>query len=237
MGNGAMAALIHDFNADNFDHSDLDFIGGGSISSGSGERNPVGSVGGVSGASGKNWGQSGKTRCARTGTALPASASRARACRTTTSIVDLDPTYRDRFGFPLLRMTFDWHENDYNLIRYLSPKMREILEKMGATNIQHAGGAVPVLDWPVPEHHTAPAARSWAPIRATPSINKYGQVWDTPNVFVIGASLFPQNPGMNPTGTVAALAYLACGRDRQQVRQRSRQHHRGFLRYNIMGSM
>lgn len=37
--------------------------------------------------------------------------------------------------------------------------------------------------------------------------NKYGQVWDTPNVFVTGAALFPQNPGMNPTGTVLALAY------------------------------
>jgi gluconate 2-dehydrogenase alpha chain len=39
--------------------------------------------------------------------------------------------------------------------------------------------------------------------------NKYGQVWDTPNVFVTGAALFPQNPGYNPTGTVIALAYFA----------------------------
>ena len=28
--------------------------------------------------------------------------------------------------------------------------------------------------------------------------NTYGQVWDTPNVFVTGAALFPQNPGANP---------------------------------------
>jgi len=38
-------------------------------------------------------------------------------------------------------------------------------------------------------------------------VNRYSQVWDTPNVFVTGASNFPQNPGMNPTGTVCALAY------------------------------
>lgn len=37
--------------------------------------------------------------------------------------------------------------------------------------------------------------------------NKYGQVWDTPNVFVTGATLYPQNPGMNPTGPLCALAY------------------------------
>ena len=41
----------------------------------------------------------------------------------------------DSNGLPLLRMTFDWHENDYNLIRWVSPKMREILEKMGARNL------------------------------------------------------------------------------------------------------
>jgi gluconate 2-dehydrogenase alpha chain len=39
--------------------------------------------------------------------------------------------------------------------------------------------------------------------------NKYGQVWDTPNVFVTGAALYPQNPGMNPTGPLIALAYFA----------------------------
>ena len=38
--------------------------------------------------------------------------------------------------------------------------------------------------------------------------NKYGQVWDTPNVFVTGAALYPQNAGANPTGTLCALAYL-----------------------------
>ncbi len=39
--------------------------------------------------------------------------------------------------------------------------------------------------------------------------NKYGQVWDTPNVFVTGAALYPQNPGANPTETLLALAYMA----------------------------
>jgi gluconate 2-dehydrogenase alpha chain len=37
--------------------------------------------------------------------------------------------------------------------------------------------------------------------------NSYGQVWDTPNVFVTGAALFPQNAGANPTGTVGAVTY------------------------------
>jgi gluconate 2-dehydrogenase alpha chain len=45
---------------------------------------------------------------------------------------------------------------------------------------------------------------------ATPkdgTINRYLQSWDVPNLFVQGATAFPQNPGYNPTGTVGALAF------------------------------
>lgn len=208
MGNGAMASLIHDFEADNFDHSDLDFIGGGSISSGGGERNPVGSAGGVPTASGKTWGQEWKEALRTNWDSVAGIGIQGESLPYDDQFVDLDPTYRDRFGFPLLRLTFDWHENDYNLIRYLSPKMREILEKMGATNIRTQEELNPYSIAPYQSTHcTGGAIMGTDPGNSV--VNKYGQVWDTPNVFVVGASQFPQNAGMNPTGTVGALAYLA----------------------------
>ena len=40
-------------------------------------------------------------------------------------------------------------------------------------------------------------------------LNKYLQSWDVSNLFVVGASAFPQNGGYNPTGTVGALTYQA----------------------------
>jgi gluconate 2-dehydrogenase alpha chain len=43
----------------------------------------------------------------------------------------------------------------------------------------------------------------------TSAVNRYLQSWDVPNVFVIGASAFPQNGGYNPTGTIGALTYWA----------------------------
>jgi gluconate 2-dehydrogenase alpha chain len=43
----------------------------------------------------------------------------------------------------------------------------------------------------------------------TSVLNRYTQSWDVPNVFVSGASTFPQNAGYNPTGTVGALTYWA----------------------------
>jgi gluconate 2-dehydrogenase alpha chain len=54
-------------------------------------------------------------------------------------------------------------------------------------------------------HLTGGAAMGADP--RTSVVNRYGQVWDVPNVFVTGAALFPQNSGYNPTGTVGATAY------------------------------
>ena len=56
-------------------------------------------------------------------------------------------------------------------------------------------------------HNTGGAIMGVDP--ATSAVNPYLQSWDVPNVFVIGASAFPQNAGYNPTGTVGALAYRA----------------------------
>ena len=40
-------------------------------------------------------------------------------------------------------------------------------------------------------------------------VNRYLQSWDVSNVFVIGASNYPQNASYNPTGTLGALAFWA----------------------------
>jgi gluconate 2-dehydrogenase alpha chain len=41
----------------------------------------------------------------------------------------------------------------------------------------------------------------------TSVVNRYLQAWDAHNLFVQGASVFPQQHGYNPTGTLGALAY------------------------------
>jgi gluconate 2-dehydrogenase alpha chain len=48
------------------------------------------------------------------------------------------------------------------------------------------------------------------------AVNRYLQSWDVPNLFVMGASGFPQNAGYNPTGTLAALAYWSAAAIRGQ---------------------
>lgn len=41
----------------------------------------------------------------------------------------------------------------------------------------------------------------------TSAVNRFLQSWDVHNIFVAGASAFPQNLQFNPTGTVGGLTY------------------------------
>jgi gluconate 2-dehydrogenase alpha chain len=43
----------------------------------------------------------------------------------------------------------------------------------------------------------------------TSVVNRYGQSWDVPNLFVVGSSTFPSMSGFNPTLTIQALAYMS----------------------------
>ena len=38
--------------------------------------------------------------------------------------LSLDPTYQDAHGLPLLRITFDWHDNEYRMAAFCNDKMQ-----------------------------------------------------------------------------------------------------------------
>jgi gluconate 2-dehydrogenase alpha chain len=120
--------------------------------------------------------------------------------------LDLDPNYRDRHGQPLLRITYDFHDNDRALYRYMAQRCAEIMRALGPTRMRVTDELEPYQIFQYQStHNTGGAIMGVDP--GSSVTNKYGQVWDTPNVFVTGAALYPQNPGFNPTGTLLALAY------------------------------
>src|SRR5271166_6059589 len=49
--------------------------------------------------------------------------------------LDLDPTYKDRFGRPLMRLTFDFHENELKMSQFLTDRLAEIVQRMGPRQI------------------------------------------------------------------------------------------------------
>lgn len=123
--------------------------------------------------------------------------------------LDLDPTYRDNFGRPMLRMTFDFTDNELKMSRYLVDKAADIALAMeGASWItkNYRTGSWSSVPYQT-THNTGGTITGDNPTNSV--VNKFLQSWDVPNLFVMGAGAFPQNAGYNPTGTVAALAYMS----------------------------
>jgi gluconate 2-dehydrogenase alpha chain len=205
MAAGAVAVTMDDFCSDNFDHAPHGFVGGGYIQ-----------IQVVSGAPISNrptprgtpaWGGTWKKSVKRyynhaipitiTGSSLPVHGG----------YLSLDPTYKDAWGQPLLRITYDFADNDIKLSTFLTEKGTEIGRAMrGVTIAEGNPRTKPYTSTGYQSTHlTGGAAMGNDP--KTSAVNRFGQCWDVPNVFVTGAALFPQNSCYNPTGTVGALAY------------------------------
>ena len=120
--------------------------------------------------------------------------------------LDLDPTYRDAWGQPLLRMTFEFPENDIRMSAFVTDKMLQIGRAMGGKTVAGAPAKRPYNATIYQTTHNTGGAIMGADPR-TSVVNRYLQCWDVPNVFVIGASAYPQNATYNPTGTLGALTY------------------------------
>jgi gluconate 2-dehydrogenase alpha chain len=209
MGNTATIKIVYDWNADNFDHKDLDFIGGSQLYSEPCEREPVNSVKQLTTKDGKSWGKDWKEQLRGGWDSYAAIVTEGESIAYHDNFLDLDPAYRDAWGRPLLRLTFDWHDNERNLWRFIAAKAKEIMLQMRPSRIVKFA---PELD-PYNIHDYQSTHPTGGCIMGSDPgnsvTNSYGQVWEAPNVVVTGAALFPQNPGANPSGTIGAVTYRA----------------------------
>jgi gluconate 2-dehydrogenase alpha chain len=204
IGAGAHGMLIDDYNGDNFDHSGLGFIGGGFIGVVQTGGRPVEQHKVPEGT--PKWGGAFKKALAANYLTSTSIATHGAVMSHRENYLDLDPTYRDVYGRPLMRMTFDFKDNEHKMSDYLTDRAAELARAMKPREIKvnRRKGSWDVVPYQT-THNTGGAIMGTDP--ATSVVNRYLQVWNVPNVFVMGACVFPQNPGYNPTGTVGALAY------------------------------
>ncbi len=206
IGGGAVGMGIDEFNNDNFDHSGLGFFGGGSVRVTPIGAAPINSRPVPPGT--PRWGSDWKKQTVRSYLSTMSIGCEASSYATRGNYLSLDPTYKDRLGRPLLRITFDFPENDVKMAGYCTAKVGEIARTMGARQIVEQPRHRPWDAAPYQSSHVVGGFVMGSDPK-TSAVNKYLQSWDVPNLFVVGASAFPQNPGYNPTGTVGALAYKA----------------------------
>jgi len=207
MGPSAQKHSIDDFNSDNFDHGGLGFIRGAQISVG-----PVALEGGPIGATTMNpppgiprWGAAYRDFFAKYYARHAAIAAQIEDLPYPHQTIDLDPNVRDQWGLPAPRITYDSRRPNENArVEFMNRKM----EEMG-----HATGAN--LVWRSPETGGAPGGHHMGGTRMGTDpknsvVNRYGQSWDVPNLFLLGSSTFPtMGSGFNPTLTIQALAYMS----------------------------
>ena len=204
MRSGANGTVIADFVSDNFDHGPLGFIGGAYIGEVMTNGRPIGFHPTPPGT--PAWGAEWKRAVVRHYNHTSAVNVHGSSVASPANYLDLDPTYKDAWGLPLLRMTFDFPQNDLKMSEYVTGKALDIAKAMGGR--QAAGGPrkgpYTVTQYQT-THNTGGTVMGNNPAESV--VNRYLQSWDVSNLFVIGASNFPQNASYNPTDTVGALAY------------------------------
>jgi len=196
IGPGSAAMRIDDFNGNNFDHTDLGFIRGGTIGT-SGDGTPVTRVD-VLPPEMRGWGKEFKDFLTRYYTrtmdlnmqpeTLPHEANR----------VDLDPRHRDHWGLPLPRVTFDFHQNEQRLQKFMAGVGEKIMRATGASRVWTEEKGRP--------NRWAGGTRMGADAKNS-VVNENCQTHDIDNLFIVGSSVFPTMAGYPPTATVAALTY------------------------------
>jgi len=206
MGPSAQKHTIDDFNADNFDHSNVGFIRGSQISIGTGnlQGGPI-SLTTVAAPSGvPRWGAAYRDFLATYFARHAAMVAQTENLPYADQTIDLDPNVRDAWGLPAPRLTYDWRRpNELARVEFMMKKMEEIGRAMGATHVWRA----PLGPGAPGAHHEGGTRMGTDP--KTSVVNRYGQSWDIPNLFVIGSSTFPSMSGFNPTLTIQALAYMS----------------------------
>lgn len=206
MGAGAAGQAIADYDADVFDHTGLDFLRGGTLYTVCYGFKPMTNFGVVPPSVKSRWGAEWKKQSVhwydRTGRIQLYGEHLAYAG----NYMDLDPRYKDRFGQPLIRMTLDWRDNERRMVEFMTAKAVEIARAMGAKEVAPFPGLTHYDATRYQGTHVQGGAIMGAtPVRAV--VSPWLQHWEMENLFVLGASAFPQNPSGNPTLTAVALTY------------------------------
>ncbi|MFQ9365523.1 MAG: GMC family oxidoreductase [Bilophila wadsworthia] len=203
-GAGALGMCYDDFNADNFDHSDLKFIHGGVISLTQTGKRPIESNATPPGT--RAWGSEFKKAAAYNFNRSLGIGAQGASIAYKANYLSLDKTYKDAYGLPLLRMTYNFTDQDRALFDYITKKIEEVAKAM---NPKAMASKPSPKDYNIvpyqTTHNTGGTITGKSPEDSV--VNSYLQHWDAENLFVVGAGNFPHNGGCNPTGTVGALGY------------------------------
>jgi gluconate 2-dehydrogenase alpha chain len=209
MGSGAMGMMIADFDGDHALTGSESIVRGGTISVGTSGNRPIASFGSYpAGAAKGSWGSEWKAASLEWRDKISSVGFTGEHLAYRQNFMDLDPQYTDKMGDPLLRFTLDWTEHEHQQRLYATEVQVKIAKAMG---LKYDNPRVARAKYNVTQYQTT-HIQGGAVMGTSPEtsvVNTHLQHWDVKNLWVIGASAFPQNASGNPTLTALALTYRA----------------------------
>jgi len=197
----AQGVAVDNWADDNFDHSGLDFIGGGNLWVYS-DRRPIGAAGMSTFGQVPNWGSAWKAFVKEN-----ADRSNTAYLQKTTlpyedNFLDLDPEVKDPLGYPVCRVTAEYKENERKIGAFIQDKMERWYREAGAIAIQRGP-----LGGPMGVSTHAYGGTRMGDNAETNVVNRFGFSNEVPNLGVLGASVMGTSGARNPTLTSQALAW------------------------------
>jgi gluconate 2-dehydrogenase alpha chain len=209
MGAGALADRVSDFDGDHGLTGSEGILRLGAIEVQAAGARPIASFGAMPNAAAKrNWGSEWKASAVTWYDRSAPLVFVGEHLAWRQNFMDLDPTYTDKFGDPLLRFTLDWTEHEHRQREVGSDIVKKIARAMGAKldDTHPARGPYDATAYQG-THIQGGAIMGTSPESSV--VNEHLQHWQMPDLWVIGASSFPQNASHNPTLTALALTTWA----------------------------
>jgi gluconate 2-dehydrogenase alpha chain len=207
-GTSGQGISLDDFNADNFDHSGLGFIGGGVMSFTTGKA----AIGAAKSTppSVPTWGSDWKAWVIKNVNSVGSGLVQSEALSYEDQFLDLDPVTKDPQGFPVVRVTYRVHDQEAVRHEYLWKKIEGVLKAAGASETWPSGFSIAAnKPLPVPVNSHAFGGTRMGNDPALTVVDGYGVSHEVPNLVVLGASAWPTSTGYNPTKTVMAWSWRA----------------------------
>ena len=122
-----------------------------------------------------------------------------------TNYVTVEGTGQDRYGIPLLKIVYATGDNEAKMAKEMNDTCEMILRELKAEIVYHKPGVTEPNGSAIHEHGTCRMGAD--PKRS--ALNKFNQMHEVRNVFVVDGSSFTAASEKNPTLTILALAWRA----------------------------
>ena len=201
----AQGVAVDDWADDNFDHGELDFIGGGNLWVYSDQR-PIAAASMPTFGRAPRWGSEWKAFVMENADRWVVSYLQKTTLPYEDNYLDLHPTVKDPLGFPVCRITADYKDNERRVATFVQDKTEQWFREAGAIETFRA----PVGTMGVSTHAYGGTRMGEDP--ETNVVDAYGFSHEVPNLGVLGASVMGTSGARNPTLTAQALAWRTAER-------------------------